>query len=443
MASAVSKPVQVTTGTSVRNRKTNYYVSEVTTLGDGTLKRETFRSDAQGNNRVLVQTATTDKTGQVTNTTTGPNATTEEKRALSNPDSQLRNGIRTTTKDAGDIVQKNEADAAGGGLTEAGKRNQDIIGGGSGNKGDDDQTNDSEQGSEENLSTQSVPDADTVRNQFFDVVYPEDLRTTEQDVIRFTMLKYIPQDFSRENFGFSSSARGGTRDSLGTVTLNIPGQINDSNGVEWSGQKMNALEAAGASLALAGIQEGFTSMFDEAKNIARKVSNNSGELGTALANVYAGAAVGVGAQLLTRTTGAIINPNLELLFSGPTLRQFQFVFKLSARNSEEQKNIIKVIRFFKQGSAAQKSSSHLFLKSPHTFNIEYLHRGENHKHINVIKECACQNVSVNYTPEGNYSTFSDGAMASYELTLSFSELEPIYNNDYEAIDGNSDTHIGF
>ena len=46
MASAVSKPVPITTGTSVRNKKTNYYVSEVTTLGDGSLKRETFRSDA-------------------------------------------------------------------------------------------------------------------------------------------------------------------------------------------------------------------------------------------------------------------------------------------------------------------------------------------------------------------------------------------------------------
>ena len=80
MASPVSKPVPITTGTSVRN-KTNYYVSEVTSLGDGSLKRETFRSDAQGNNRVLVQTTISDKTGKVTNTTTGTGATTEEKRS--------------------------------------------------------------------------------------------------------------------------------------------------------------------------------------------------------------------------------------------------------------------------------------------------------------------------------------------------------------------------
>ena len=129
----VSKPVPITTGTSVRNKKTNYYVSEVTSLGDGSLKRETFRSDAQGNNRVLVQTTISDKTGKVTNTTTGTGATTEEKRAFKNPNSQLRNGIRTTTKDAGDVVQKNEADAAAGGLTDAGKKNQEIIAGGSGN----------------------------------------------------------------------------------------------------------------------------------------------------------------------------------------------------------------------------------------------------------------------------------------------------------------------
>ena len=44
--------------------------------------------------------------------------------------------------------------------------------------------------------------------------------------------------------------------------------------------------------------------------------------------------------------------------------------------------------------------------------------------MNKIKECALLSVAVNYTPEGNYATFDDGAMTSYELTLSFQELNP-------------------
>ena len=55
---------------------------------------------------------------------------------------------------------------------------------------------------------------------------------------------------------------------------------------------------------------------------------------TALQNTIAGDAAGV-QGLLTRTTGAIFNPNLELLFQKPTLGPFDFTFKMSARSAEE------------------------------------------------------------------------------------------------------------
>ena len=34
-------------------------------------------------------------------------------------------------------------------------------------------------------------------------------------------------------------------------------------------------------------------------------------------------------------------------------------------------------------------------------------------------------------PGGNYMTYSDGSMTSYQVTMSFGELEPIYNNDID------------
>jgi hypothetical protein len=51
--------------------------------------------------------------------------------------------------------------------------------------------------------------------------------------------------------------------------------------------------------------------------------------------------------------------------------------------------------------------------------------------MNRIKTCALQNCTINYTPSGNYATYQDGSMTSYEMTLSFGELTPIYNDDYE------------
>ena len=51
---------------------------------------------------------------------------------------------------------------------------------------------------------------------------------------------------------------------------------------------------------------------------------------------FTAAAVGVPLdQILARTQGQVLNPNLELLFNGPTLRPFNFTFKMSARGGDE------------------------------------------------------------------------------------------------------------
>ena len=147
--------------------------------------------------------------------------------------------------------------------------------------------------------------------------------------------------------------------------------------------------------------------------------------------------------LLQRTTGNIFNPNMELLFKNPALRPFQFKFKLTPRSAEESKEVIKIIRFFKQGMAPIRSSSNLFLKSPHTFRIAYLHRGVDgqlHRGLNMFKEVALQSFGVNYTPNGNYATYSDGIPVAYEISMTFTELEPVFNDDYP---NDNDASIGF
>ena len=62
--------------------------------------------------------------------------------------------------------------------------------------------------------------------------------------------------------------------------------------------------------------------------------------------------------------------------------------------------------------------------------------------FNKIKTCALINCSVNYTPDGSYMTFNDSlrTMTSYEISLQFSELEPVYESDYKDI---ADDEIGY
>ena len=37
---------------------------------------------------------------------------------------------------------------------------------------------------------------------------------------------------------------------------------------------------------------------------------------------------------------------------------------------------------------------------------------------------------VDYTPNGQYSTYEDGSMTAYQVTMNFKEIVPIYNDDY-------------
>ena len=297
------------------------------------------------------------------------------------------------------------------------------------------------------LVSRDIPASDNTRKSFGNHIYPLDLGKTKQDVIKFTMLEYVPKDFNQSGqFGFSNRDKPEDRNPIGTVILPIPGGIQDNNSVSWAGQNMNALEAGLANVALNTIERGVEGAGDASKQILDALKGGGGEAKTAIANAFAGAATGTGGQLLSRTTGAVINPNLELLFSGPALRTFSFSFKMNAREKAESEEIVRIIRFFKQGSAAQRSTSNLFLKSPHTFQVQYLHRGpegSDNPFMGRIKECALQSIGVNYTPENNYATFEDGEMVSYQITLNFSELEPVFNDDYSQLDGDADTLIGF
>jgi len=299
------------------------------------------------------------------------------------------------------------------------------------------------QGSEEDKPTATVAeataalnaaagvDADGTRKKFPTLVYPTSLRkdvTDGQDYLKFDMLKYAPKEFDSESFAFKD--RDSDRESIGSVFLPIPGGIQDSTAVSWGGQTMTPLDMAMADAALTGVSKGIGEM---ARNIGNKAQNLAGAVGDnkdALAAVIAGMAAG-GQQLLTRTTGAIANPNMELLFNGPDLRTFSFQFLLAPRDQDEAMTTIKILRFFKQGMAPIRTKARLFMKSPHTFRLSYNNpKGGPQKYLNKFKECALGSFGVNYTPNGNYSTYEDGVMTAYQMTMTFRELKPIYNDDY-------------
>jgi len=64
--------------------------------------------------------------------------------------------------------------------------------------------------------------------------------------------------------------------------------------------------------------------------------------------------------------------------------------------------------------------------------------------MHQFKACALTDISVNYTPEGQWMAYERGQPTAYSMTLKFNELEPIYNTDYlgagDTLDNRLDTN---
>ena len=271
------------------------------------------------------------------------------------------------------------------------------------------------------------------RNEGFPnpLVFPKTLRrdvANGQDFLKINMMKYAPKDFNEDKFSFSE--RDIDRTSIGSVILPIPGGIQDGQSVNWGGSTMTPLDMVKADIAMSAVSEGLGAGVKTAGTAAQNLAKGFEGNKKAIAAVIAGMAAGAG-NLLSRTTGAVANPNMELLFGGPQLRTFSFQFTLAPRSKEEAMEAVKIIRFFKQGMSPIRTKSMLFLKSPHTFRLSYKGSdGDDHKYLNKFKECALGSFGVNYTQNGNYSTYEDGVMTAYQMSMTFRELNPIYNDDY-------------
>ena len=303
-----------------------------------------------------------------------------------------------------------------------------------------------------NIKTLAEEAGDRPREKYgsrYTYYYPVALKTnSDQDKLAISVLEYKPRPINKTTSGDKTTLGIGEREgyrsrTLGSVFLPVPGNVLDNNNVDWSSNEMDPAKLALANAFFENVRDGgVDGLIDSAAGLAKAVGENSGDVKTGVAAALTKAATG--GDILTRATGAVINPNMELLFKGPQLRTFSLTWRMSPRDYEESQMIKNIIRMFKQSMAVKRTESQVFLKSPNTYKLEYLTvGGRDHNFLPKIKECALTGCSVNYTPDGNYATYENSSMVAYEMSLSFNELEPIYHDDYTKLDNNIDRSIGF
>ena len=136
---------------------------------------------------------------------------------------------------------------------------------------------------------------------------------------------------------------------------------------------------------------------------------------------------------LARTGGRVLNPNAEMLFQGPVIRDFSFEFQMIARSKKEGEEIREIIRFFKLGMAP-KFQNIAFLANPDVFKLEYKNGpGENDilKTVNRFNPggLALTTLKTDYAPNGYWAAYTDSQPVAIKLSLAFTELRPIYEGD--------------
>ena len=249
--------------------------------------------------------------------------------------------------------------------------------------------------------------------------YPLRVPNLGYDFIRITAFKYNPGDGKALKLSTERQSKRG--DQLETVILPMQPNFSESNAVGWGGDKLNPFQMVLGGLAKSGIEAIGSGLGIDAQMIADAGESAGGAIedvqkmladkksGPALIAYFAGQAVG--ANIQTRTTGTVLNPNLELLFDGPNLRTFQFNFRMTPRDHDESLMIKKIIRTFKKNMAVKKSSSKLFLETPNIFQLEYIYNadgpngGQQHPYLNRFKMMAMTSFNVNYSPDGTYMSY--------------------------------------
>jgi hypothetical protein len=281
--------------------------------------------------------------------------------------------------------------------------------------------------------------------------YPLRKLDDSDDYLEIKILEYKAPGLSAGSFDIaqktsSESLAGSTP--VGYIFLPIPQAIEDTNSVDWGDDSLNSMAAyavaSGKNIiespdAINALKSAATGVVGMAENVA-----TSGNGQNAASSYFASQAANLlGANtsfegILSRSSGKVLNPNMELLFKGVKLRSFNFAYDLVARDRNESNQIKGIITTLKKAMAPRKSAGSggsgggggLFVSAPNVFQLTYKKGAGKHPFLHTFKPAALVNMSVDYTGSGTYATYSDATPVHIKISMSFQELNPVYYEDY-------------
>lgn len=147
--------------------------------------------------------------------------------------------------------------------------------------------------------------------------------------------------------------------------------------------------------------------------------------------------------VLANTIGGVTNPHLEVLYSSPKLRNFQFDFMFYPRSEVEAREVMSIIERlnFHQAPEVMQGTAGFFMVPPSEFDIEFYYNGKINPNIPKITTCVLTSLQTDYAPNGyhayevpgrNEPEFGGtGTPVGIRLTMNFMETRVMTKMDFE------------
>lgn len=212
------------------------------------------------------------------------------------------------------------------------------------------------------------------------------------------------------------------------IAMNVPNSLNIRYSANWDPIETAGYQALAGTLSAGGdkaMQEAQKGNFGSIQNAIKSAVSSGGAGAAAGAGASAPYVAGQAASgnVLSAASGLAPNPKKEQVFSGVDFRTFTFEYQFSPRDADESKKVLNIINTFKlhMHPEFKDESSYLFVY-PSEFDIHYYYYTQENKSIHKHTSCVLSDMSVNYTPNGNFNTFEDGTPTQIDVQMTFKEL---------------------
>jgi hypothetical protein len=197
------------------------------------------------------------------------------------------------------------------------------------------------------------------------------------------------------------------------IALHVPNQLSIRYGANWESEETNLfsmVQEGGAAMANVFKPGGLSNISDTTGGIVGSLAFNNPS-GVNLPNSVQG------------LTGLAPNPRKEQFFKGVDFRTFTFQYQFYPKSAEESRNVQNIIYLFKLHMLPEfKDSGNFLYIYPSEFDIAYYHNHEENLNIHRHTSCVLTEMNVQYTPNGQYTTFEDGSPTQINVDLTFKEL---------------------